>query len=74
MDTRVAFLAKPGKSVIFHYKPKHASCMNQIKIWFGILSIKLIKRGDFHSKEQLREKLVAFIAYFCNEPLPKPFR
>ncbi|CAD7845451.1 MAG: hypothetical protein, partial [Olavius algarvensis Gamma 1 endosymbiont] len=32
------------------YTPKHASWMNQIESWFGILSKKVIKRGNFHSQ------------------------
>jgi hypothetical protein len=59
--------------VSFLNTPKHASWMNQIEIWFGILSRKLIKRGNFRSKEELREKLLAFIKYF-NATLAKPFR
>ncbi len=73
MQTREDFLSASGKAIVFHYTPKHASWMNQIEIWFGILSRKLIKRGDFRSKEQLRDKLLAFIDYF-NNSLAKPFR
>jgi hypothetical protein len=47
--------------------------MNQIEIWFGILARKVIKRGDFSSKADLREKLMAFIDYF-NTTMAKPFR
>ncbi|MFA7242578.1 MAG: transposase [Sulfuricellaceae bacterium] len=67
------FLCKSDKSIVFHYTPKHASWMNQIEIWFGILSRKVVKRGNFRSKEELRDKLMAFIAYF-NKTLAKPFR
>ena len=73
METREAFLSRADKSVVFHYTPKHASWMNQIEIWFGILSKKVVKRGNFRSKEQLREKLLAFVNYF-NATLAKPFR
>jgi transposase len=73
MDTREAFLCKTDKPVIFHYTPRHASWMNQIEIWFGILSKKVIKRGHFCSKQQLKEKLLAFIDYF-NDTMAKPFR
>jgi len=73
MDARAAFLARADKRLVFHYTPRHASWMNQIEIWFGILAKKVVRRGSFYSKEDLREKLLAFIAYF-NATMAKPFR
>ncbi|MCP4410518.1 MAG: IS630 family transposase [Gammaproteobacteria bacterium] len=73
METREHFLADTEKSVIFHYTPKHASWMNQIEIWFGMLVKKVIKRGDFLSKDALKNKILAFIDYF-NKTMAKPFK
>lgn len=73
MPSRESFLSQKGKRIVFHYTPVHASWMNQIEIWFGILMRKVIKWGNFQSKENLREKILSFMDYF-NETMAKPFR
>lgn len=71
--TRTAFLSKPRQRLTFHFTPRHASWLNQIEIWFSILVRKLIRRGNFSSKHDLRDKIEEFIAYF-NRTMAKPFR
>ena len=73
MTSRMTFLEDKNHQVRFAFTPKHCSWLNQVEIWFSILAKKLLNRGDFSSKENLREKLDAFISYF-NESLAKPFR
>ena len=66
------WLARYAGRVQFHFTPTSASWLNQIEIWFGILTRKTLRGGSFNAKQQLREAIEAF-AQKTNEN-PKPFR
>lgn len=70
---RRAFLTSPGKRVVFHFTPKHASWLNQIEIWFSVLGRKLLNRESFGSLEELERMILRFISYY-NRHLAHPYR
>jgi hypothetical protein len=73
MESRAAFLHDPTHEVVFYCTPKPASWMNQVEIWLSILVRKLLKRGKFTSLDDLRDQILAFIAYY-NHTMAKPIK
>lgn len=57
----------------FHYTPLHASWVNQIELFFGVLGRRSLRRKSFRSTEELRGHVLAFIARW-NARDRKPFR
>ncbi len=55
-----------------HFTPPHASWLNQVEMWFSILSRRLLKRGEFASVDELITRIMAFIADYNSKA--KPFR
>jgi transposase len=55
----------------FHFTPTHASWLNQIELFFSILSRRLLRRGIFKSKDDLTTQLLSFIDRY--NPTAKPF-
>jgi transposase len=56
----------------FQFTPTHASWLNQIEIFFSILSRRLLKNGTFTSETDLAEQMLAFIETY--NQTAKPFK
>ena len=46
---------------VVHHTPKHASWLNQVELFFSILSRRLLKRGEFDSRDDLVDGIMRFI-------------
>ena len=58
-------------NVSFHFTPTSASWLNQVEIWFRILSRNALRGASFHDIEQLGKAIEDFVAAFG--PDAKPF-
>lgn len=71
-EQRRQWLASGKKRIVIHFVPFHASWLNMVEIWFGILKSKCLKYDQFFTVEQLRQDIVAFIETW-NECFAHPF-
>jgi len=55
-----------------HFTPTHASWLNMVERFFGLLTQKALQRGSHTSVPELRAAITAFIEAHNDEP--KPFR
>jgi len=53
-----------------HFTPTSASWLNQIEIWFNILTRRQIRRGIFKSVKQLVDAIERYIAAHNQDPAP----
>jgi len=73
METRADFLSDTNHRIRLLYTPKHASWLNQIEVWFSILSSRLLKRLSVCSTSQLKNKVMDFVDYF-NKTAARAFK
>lgn len=57
-------------NVHFHFTPTHASWLNQIEIWFSILSRQALRGESLRSAQQLRLAINHFIAAYNQKAAP----
>jgi putative transposase len=47
-----------------HYTPTYSSWLNQVEIWFNIITQRAIRRGTFRSVRELRRKIEEFVEHY----------
>jgi transposase len=66
------WLKSKKRKIKIYYTPTYSSWLNQIEIWFNILSRDVLKGGVWHSKQQLIDQLMEYIETY-NQSRAKPF-
>jgi transposase len=66
------FNRRHGGRFRFLYTPLHASWVNQVEIWFGLLTRRVLKHATFASLHQLRAAVLGFIRHW-NQREAHPF-
>jgi transposase len=62
-----------GQRFVFHYTPTHGSWLNQVELWFAIVTRRVLRHGNFDSVDQLVAAIERFIARW-NQAEAHPFR
>ena len=57
-------------NVRFHFTPTHASWMNQVEIWFSILSRSALQGASFTSPQQVRDRIDASVERYNTRANP----
>jgi transposase len=60
------------RRVRFVFTPKHGSWLNQVEIWFGILTTKALRWRSFNDIAALDQAIYRFAKYW-NQSLARPF-
>jgi len=62
------------RNVHLHYTLTHASWLNQIEVWFSILSRAALKGGSYTSPKKVREAIDAFLTVHNENAHPFEWR
>lgn len=61
------------RKITLHFTPTYSSWLNQVEIWFNILTKDVIKGGIWISSNQLADQLMEYIKTY-NDTRAKPFQ
>lgn len=61
-----------SKKIKLHFTPTYSSWLNQVEIWFNILTKDVLKGGVWKSVEQLTKQMLEYIDTY-NKTRAKPF-
>jgi transposase len=58
---------KQNQRVTFHPIPTYSSWLNLVEVFFNLLQSKVVRRGNFHSRQELVDAMLAYIRKFSSE-------
>jgi transposase len=61
------------RKIKLHFTPTYSSWLNQVEMWFNILTKDVVKGGIWQSSEQLASQLMEYVKTY-NSTRAKPFR
>lgn len=61
------------KRITIHFTPTYSSWLNQIEIWFNIMTKDVLKGGVWKSRKQLVDQLMSYVKNY-NKERAKPFK
>jgi DDE superfamily endonuclease len=64
------WLDKQKSNVVFHFTPTGASWVNQIEIWNGVITRKVIRRGTHSSVKLLIKDIELFVVNWNSDCVP----
>jgi transposase len=62
--------AKKRRRFHFHFTPTSSSWLNQVERFFALMTGRMIRRGTFHSTEELEKAIYHWLANWNGEPSP----
>jgi DDE superfamily endonuclease len=72
-EQRRAFLSDPQSKHVFHYLPVHGSWLNQVELFFSVVTRQFLRRGDFGSIREFEQRLEWYLAEY-NRERAHPYR
>src|SRR5437879_2613059 len=61
---------KKRKRFHFHFTPTSSSWLNQVERFFALITGRMIRRGTFHSTEELEKAIYNWLANWNGDPSP----